>query len=575
MSEHNYPLAEPIKPQDDFTGFDDAEKPKKKPISLKLQIAAPPLVIICFLLAVSAFSYFSFNRVIVAVSAIADTAEQSLESEISLAYLISAVQQDSSRYFFTASEADLQKANSALAELEKALSKVENGTAAREAGLRLKKRVEAVSARFVNLQNQRKAVAGTLSEVLALNSEMTPSMLQRFIRLMDAVGEDMQAPDSERQSSLDSEFEALTKMAKSKDLRFAIEDYWDLWLGYVAVYSKLQSDIKQKLHDDLAVLVQFQQNSIKSTRNVLSKTRQSTEDEVAMAGYLIGGASVVAIVLGLVLTIFLVRHILIVLGNIVTGLEESALDLTEAAGLMNSTSMSFADGSESQASAVYDISSSLEEVGTTTQNTADNAQQVEHLMTKTTSIVDGATEQLAQLNDVMGEISTANQETTKIINTIEQIAFQTNLLALNAAVEAARAGEAGAGFAVVAEEVRTLAQRTADASNSSTELIEGQTSIIKDGTGMAGLVSESYQDVIDAVNKVGTMVTEITVSTTEQATGVERIKGAVYSVDNVTQENVANSEELAASAEALRVQAMQLQGYVNDLAGLMGNHPVN
>jgi methyl-accepting chemotaxis protein len=574
MSDPNYPLTEVTDSADEFTGFNDTGQSdplnRKRPVSLKLQIAAPPLVIICFLLAVSAFSYISFNRVVGSVSGIADTAERSLESEISMAYLIGAVQQDASRYFFTASAVDLEKANTALAKLELTLSSIENGTEAGEAGARLKKLVEAATARFANLENQRKAVAGTLSEVLALNSEMTPAMLQRFIRLMDAVGNDIQSPDPKQKENIDGEFDALTQMAKSKDLRYAIEDYWDLWLGYIAVYSKLQSDIKQKLEADLGVLVQFQQKSIEATRGVLAETREDTENEVAMAGYLIGGASTVAIILGIVLTVFLVRHILLILGGIITGLQESALDLTEAAGSMNSTSMSFADGSENQASAVYDISSSLEEVGTTTQNTADNAKQVEGLMAKTKSIVDEATGQLEKLNGVMGQISEANQETTKIINTIEQIAFQTNLLALNAAVEAARAGEAGAGFAVVAEEVRTLAQRTADASNSSTDLIDGQTAIIKDGEGMAALVSESYQDVIESVNKVGSMISEITVSTTEQASGVDRIKGAVYSVDKVTQENVANSEELAASAETLRSQASQLQGYVNDLAGLMG-----
>jgi methyl-accepting chemotaxis protein len=569
MSDHDYPLAECPDSPDEFEDVSALSR-RKKPISLKLQIAAPPLVIICFLLAVSVFSYVSFHRVVVAVSDIADTAEQSLETEISMAYLISNVKQDASRYFFTASAGDFQKAKKALNELERVLADVENGQEAREAGVRLIHLVEAASARFENLKKQQVAVAETLTEVLGLNSEMSPSMLQRFIHLMDEVGKDMQAPDSKSKDRIDQEFEKLSKLAANKDLQYAIEDYWDLWVGYIAVYSKLQSDIKQKLEADLAVLVQFQQDSIDSTRHVLAETRQKTEKEVAVAGYLIVGASVAAIVLGLLLTIFLVRHILVVLGNIITGLQESALNLTEAAGAMNSTSISFADGSESQAGAVYDISSSLEQVGTTTQNTAGNAQQVESLMEQTKGIVDAATELLVNLDGSMSEISNANQETTKIINTIEQIAFQTNLLALNAAVEAARAGESGAGFAVVAEEVRTLAQRTAEAANSSTQLIEGQTSIIKDGEGIARRVSESYQDVIEAVNKVGAMISEITISTTEQATGVDRIKGAVYSVDKVTQENVANSEELAASAYTLRAQAEQLQGYVDDLAGLMG-----
>ena len=141
---------------------------------------------------------------------------------------------------------------------------------------------------------------------------------------------------------------------------------------------------------------------------------------------------------------------------------------------------------------------------------------------------------------------------------------------MNAAVEAARAGEAGAGFAVVADEVRTLAQRAAEAASSTNRLITGQTATITEGGEIANKAATTNHEVLDAVAKVGVMIGEVNVSSSEQAKGVDRIKTAVMSVDTVAQENVANSEELAAGAGTLRSQAHQLNGYVDDLANLMG-----
>ncbi len=145
---------------------------------------------------------------------------------------------------------------------------------------------------------------------------------------------------------------------------------------------------------------------------------------------------------------------------------------------------------------------------------------------------------------IMGEISTASEETQKIVKTIDEIAFQTNLLALNAAVEAARAGEAGAGFAVVADEVRNLAMRAADAAKSTAGLIEGTVKKIKDGVDLVGTTNEDFSKVAESSSKVGELLVEIAAASKEQSLGIEQINTAVTEMDKVTQQNAAGSEEL-------------------------------
>jgi methyl-accepting chemotaxis protein len=167
-------------------------------------------------------------------------------------------------------------------------------------------------------------------------------------------------------------------------------------------------------------------------------------------------------------------------------------------------------------------------------------------------------------------VSTASEETAKIIKTIDEIAFQTNLLALNAAVEAARAGEAGAGFAVVADEVRNLAIRAAGAAKSTSQLIEGIVKKIKNGSDLVSKTNEDFVKVATGVKKAGELVGEITVASQEQAQGIEQISKAVAEMDRVVQQNAANAEESASAAEELNAQAEQMKGVVMNLVNLVG-----
>jgi methyl-accepting chemotaxis protein len=170
----------------------------------------------------------------------------------------------------------------------------------------------------------------------------------------------------------------------------------------------------------------------------------------------------------------------------------------------------------------------------------------------------------------MEEISRASEETSKIIKTIDEIAFQTNLLALNAAIEAARAGEAGAGFAVVADEVRNLAMRAAGAAKNTADLIEGTVKKVKDGAELVGRTNEAFAQVAESTSRVGELVGEIAAASNEQAQGIEQVNTGVTEMDKVTQANAANAEETASAAEELSAQAEQMKFIVAEMAALIG-----
>ena len=166
------------------------------------------------------------------------------------------------------------------------------------------------------------------------------------------------------------------------------------------------------------------------------------------------------------------------------------------------------------------------------------------------------------MSQAIDDIKTSSDETAKIIKTIDEIAFQTNLLALNAAVEAARAGEAGKGFAVVAEEVRNLAQRSAEAARNTADMIEGSVKNADNGVQISQEVGQSLQEIAEGNRKVNDLVAEIAAASAEQAQGIEQINTAVGQMDQVTQSNTASAEESSSAAEELASQAQELKGMV-------------
>ena len=191
-------------------------------------------------------------------------------------------------------------------------------------------------------------------------------------------------------------------------------------------------------------------------------------------------------------------------------------------------------------------------------------------MQESNHTVSQANTSMGDLKGSMEEISKASEETQNVVKTIDEIAFQTNLLALNAAVEAARAGEAGAGFAVVAEEVRNLALRSADAAKNTAELIEGTVKKVKHGSELVNTTADAFTEVATSSAKVAELVAEIAAASGEQAQGIEQVNIAVTEMDKVTQSNAAGAEESASASEELNAQAEEMKGMVNELKNMVG-----
>jgi len=279
-----------------------------------------------------------------------------------------------------------------------------------------------------------------------------------------------------------------------------------------------------------------------------------------------------SLTIAIVIVTLFARSITVPITRSVSQLTEAADQVASASGQVSSASQSLAEGASEQAASIEETSSSLEEMSSMTKQNADNASMADKLMKESKLMVEKANGSMTELTTSMEVISKASDETSKIIKTIDEIAFQTNLLALNAAVEAARAGEAGAGFAVVANEVRNLAMRAAEAAKNTSGLIEGTVKKIKEGSDLVGRTNEAFSEVSRSATKVADLVSEISAASSEQAQGIDQINKAVAEMDKVTQQTAANAEESASASEEMNAQAEQMKVIAGELTAIVGGN---
>jgi methyl-accepting chemotaxis protein len=314
--------------------------------------------------------------------------------------------------------------------------------------------------------------------------------------------------------------------------------------------------------DRLNKLVEINTTAAASTTKTTS-AQAATLKKITIIAVAAGVIS--ALSLGLLISRGINRTLRKVCGDLNAGAEQTA----SAAGQVSSASQTLAEGASEQAASLEETSSSLEEISSMTKRNAASATQAKELAGQTRAAADNGATDMEEMKRAMDAIKSSSDGISKIIRTIDDIAFQTNILALNAAVEAARAGEAGMGFAVVAEEVRNLAQRSAESAKETASRIEDSVTRSAHGVAICNKVAVTLGEIVGKARQVDTLVAEIALASNEQTQGIEQVNTAVSQMDKVTQSNAAGAEESAAAAEQLNAQAVVLQDSVAGLLALV------
>ncbi len=272
---------------------------------------------------------------------------------------------------------------------------------------------------------------------------------------------------------------------------------------------------------------------------------------------------------GIFLAYYITRSITKPMNAITSRIREGAQQVAAASGQLSASAGQLSQGSTEQAAAIEETSSTLEESATMMEQNLTNTKQAAQLSEHAKDAADKGNHEMQEMMSSIQEIKKSSDQIAKIIKVIDDIAFQTNILALNAAIEAARAGEAGMGFAVVAEEVRNLAGRSAQAAKDTTAIIESNIELSTKGVSIAGKVREALNEITIQSKKVNELMDEIAAASQEQSLGIEQVNKSIAQVTVVTQQNAANAEESASAAEELNAQSENMKQIVEELSMLV------
>lgn len=333
------------------------------------------------------------------------------------------------------------------------------------------------------------------------------------------------------------------------------------------------SDAHQFLNQKIMPLVNEMEKAgedlAKQQRDFLGESEAQAAADVSRARWIV--VIFIALSLGVgAVVIATVRQISRSLQHAVTELSEGAEQTASAASQVSSSSQVLAQGSSEQAASLEETSASSEEINSMARKNTENSRSAADLVASSQQKFGEANRALDGMVVAMSEINSQSDKISRIIKTIDEIAFQTNILALNAAVEAARAGEAGMGFAVVADEVRNLAQRCAQAAKDTAAMIEESIAKSNDGKVKVDQVAASIRAVTEEAGRIKMLVDEVSLSSQEQARGIDQIGKAITQMEQVTQRNAASAEESAAAAEELNAQSETMRGVVDRLTSMVG-----
>ncbi len=284
----------------------------------------------------------------------------------------------------------------------------------------------------------------------------------------------------------------------------------------------------------------------------------------------------IGIIIGAIVTVIALVLLLVIVNSIVKKifslnkkLSQSSVYVSSASAQLAATSQEVSEGSNEQAASIEETSASMEESSAMAEQNAENTRVASDLTKEAKqSSLEGASKMNMMVKE-MDELKDSSNQIYKIIKVINDIAFQTNILALNAAVEAARAGDAGQGFAVVAEEVRNLAQKSSEAAKDTAEIIERNIDLSTKGANVSVEVEQSLGKITSQIEKVNVLISELAETSSEQTNGVKQVNDAMTSMEQVVQKNAAAAEESSAAAEELQAQSFELETVVKELTELI------
>ncbi len=316
--------------------------------------------------------------------------------------------------------------------------------------------------------------------------------------------------------------------------------------------------------DALNFLIAENINLLKSMNTATGAFQASAEEKLGALNTPPSVVAIVVIILG-ALGYLVSRSITKPLSKAIGRLSESCKSIAGASTEIAEASQSVAEGVQENAASLVQTSTTLEDIATSARSNAEHAKEVATLAGRAQDMVKTSDDNVASMKSAMDAIEDSTSNVSKVLKAIEDIAFQTNLLALNAAIEAEGAGEYGKRFAVVAEEVRNLAERSGSAANDTADSISMAVASAKDGSTHCSSTVGTLSSISDAVTKVNTKIVDISERSSNQATAIGEINKALNNIDSVVQANAAVSEQSAASAHMLGQQAKELEDVVDDL----------
>jgi methyl-accepting chemotaxis protein len=444
---------------------------------------------------------------------------------------------------------------------------------------------------FSSLDGQVKQLVGTEHRKLylagAINTAMSDiiaaergvllrAYMNDYVTVEKYKAQELEAAD--RLNRCLSEIVALLETREGRQLATRIQESQRLIAQY---HSELASDVDKhdleggaKVYADRvmpnAKVVQDAAEALMSQVNGLTlRVGESAQASVARSRWITVIMIALSLLIGAVV-IYVVRQINISLGTTIAELSEGAQEVASAASQVASSSQALARGSSAQAASLEETSAACLEIHSVVGKNTDSSRTAADLVAASQQKYIQTNQSLEKTVVAMSEINAQSGKVSKIIKTIDEIAFQTNILALNAAVEAARAGDAGMGFAVVADEVRNLAQRCAQAAKDTSVLIEESIAKSEDGKTKVDQVVAAIRVITGEAAKVKGLVDEVNAGSQEQARGIEQINKAITQMEQVTQQTAAGAEESASAAEELTAQSQSLKDVVARLTAMVG-----